>query len=108
MLRTLAPALRRLLPRIIDLLSITRDYYYHPAMKGSWSIKKVLPTIAPELDYANLDGVASSGDAPLAYLEATNSETAEARRTELDAALRRYCANDTLAMVELVRTFSYT
>ena len=74
-------------------------------MKGSWSIKKVLPTIAPELDYANLDGVASSGDAPLAYLEATHPETTEARRVELDVALRRYCANDTLAMVRLVQAF---
>ena len=24
-------------------------------MKGSWSIKKVLPAIAPELNYADLD-----------------------------------------------------
>ena len=104
----LAPPLGCLLPRIVDLLPITRDYYYHPAMKGSWSIKKVLPTITPELDYANLDGVASSGDAPLAYLEATHPETSETRRVELDIALRRYCANDTLAMVELVRAFSDT
>lgn len=106
MLRPLAPALCRLLPRIVDLLPITRDHYYHPAMKGSWSIKKVLPTIAPELDYANLDGVASSGDAPLAYLEATHTDTTDARRAELDVALRRYCANDTLAMVKLAGRFS--
>lgn len=106
MLSDLAPALGGLLPRIVDLLPITREYYYHPAMKGSWSIKKVIPTIAPELDYGNLQNVASSGDAPLAYLEATRPETSEARCAELDAALRRYCANDTLAMVELVRAFS--
>jgi hypothetical protein len=108
MLPDLAPALGGLLPRIVDLLPITREYYYHPAMKGSWSIKKVIPTIAPELDYGNLQNVANSGDAPLAYLEATNRETTEARRIELDVALRRYCANDTLAMVELVRAFSDT
>lgn len=106
MIPDLAPALGGLLPRIVDLLPIAREYYYHPAMKGSWSIKKVIPTIAPELDYSNLQNVASSGDAPLAYLEATHPETTEARRAELDAALRRYCANDTLAMVRLVETLS--
>ena len=106
MLPDLAPELGLLLPRIVDLLPITREYYYHPAMKGSWSIKKVIPTIAPELDYGNLQNVASSGDAPLAYLEATHPGTTEARRVELDAALRRYCANDTMAMVKLVGWFS--
>lgn len=106
MLPDLAPALGRLLPRIVDLLPITREHYYHPAMKGSWSIKKVIPTIAPDLDYGNLQDVANSGDAPLAYLEATHPGTTEARRAELDAALRRYCANDTLAMVKLVDAFS--
>ena len=40
-----------LMERIVDLLGIARDYYYHPDMRGSWSIKAVLPTIAPELDY---------------------------------------------------------
>ena len=102
----LAPPLGCLLPRIVDLLPITREYYYHPAMKGSWSIKKVIPTIAPDLDYGNLQNVASSGDAPLAYLEATRPETTEERRAELDAALRRYCSNDTMAMVELVKALS--
>ena len=102
MIPDLAQALGSLLPRIVDLLPITRDYYYHHAMKGSWSIKKVIPTIAPDLDYGNLQNVASSGDAPLAYLEATHPGTTEARRAELDAALRRYCANDTFAMVRLM------
>lgn len=102
----LAAALDVSIARLVDLLPIAREHYYDPAMKGSWSIKKVIPTIAPELDYVNLENVASSGDAPLAYLEATHPNTTEARRAELDAALRRYCANDTLAMVELVKSFS--
>ena len=102
----LAPGLEKLLLRIVDLLPVTREHYYHPAMKGSWSIKKVIPTIAPELDYGNLQNVTSSGDAPLAYLEATHPDTTDARRAELDAALRRYCANDTLAMVRLAQAFA--
>ncbi|MDE2271708.1 MAG: DUF2779 domain-containing protein [Xanthomonadaceae bacterium] len=94
--------LAALVPRIVDLLPITREHYYHPAMKGSWSIKKVLPSIAPELDYSNLDGVAASDDAPRAYLEATSPETSAARKAEINAALVRYCERDTLAMVRIV------
>jgi hypothetical protein len=30
-------------PRVIDLLELARLYYFHPAMKGSLSIKNVLP-----------------------------------------------------------------
>lgn len=102
----LARPLQALLPRVVDLLPIAREHYYHPDMMGSWSIKKVIPTIAPDLDYAGLEDVASSGDAPLAYLEAIHPDTAASRRAELDQALRRYCANDTIAMVRLVQAFA--
>src|SRR5690606_18470373 len=44
----LSTPLLSLLERVVDLLPITKDFYYHPAMKGSWSIKAVLPTIAPD------------------------------------------------------------
>ena len=54
----LAHRLEKLANRLVDLHPITKRHYYHPAMHGSWSIKAVLPTIAPELDYASLSGVA--------------------------------------------------
>lgn len=106
MIPDIADDLLALLDRMVDLLPITRDHYYHPAMMGSWSIKSVLPTIAPELDYGNLDDVADGGQAQLAYLEATHPETSTQRRAELDKALRRYCGRDTLAMVRLVGALS--
>ena len=34
-----------------------RVNYYHPDMLGSWSIKAVLPTIAPDMDYSLLEGI---------------------------------------------------
>lgn len=102
MLPKLATRLRSLIPRIVDLLPITRTHYYHPAMAGSWSIKKVIPTVAPELDYGKLGEISSSGAAPLAYLEAVDERTTPERRRELESGLRAYCANDTLAMVRLV------
>ncbi len=96
----LAPALHAINARIVDLLPLARDSYYHPDMQGSWSIKAVLPTIAPDLDYTDLT-VGSGGDAQDAYREILHPDTAVARRQELTESLREYCTLDTLAMVRL-------
>ncbi|MHB1512371.1 MAG: DUF2779 domain-containing protein [Acidiferrobacter sp.] len=99
----LGAALTALLPRLVDLLPLTRAHYYHPDMKGSWSIKAVLPTIAPDLDYATLDGVQDGGQAQQAYLEAITSETPTIRKNAIERSLKAYCERDTEAMVRLVR-----
>jgi hypothetical protein len=101
----LAPALKVILERVVDLLPITRNHYHHPSMGGSWSIKTVLPAIAPDLDYSQLEHVQDGEGASEAYLEILDPATTEARRTELLEALHRYCALDTLAMVRLVQLF---
>lgn len=41
--------------RTEDLLPIARNHYHHRDQRGSWSIKAVLPTSAPELDHAGLE-----------------------------------------------------
>lgn len=46
-----AAELRGLAERLVDLLPFARAAYYHRDMRGSWSIKSVMPTIAPELGY---------------------------------------------------------
>lgn len=97
----LGPALNVIAGRIVDLHELARSYYYHPAQKGSWSLKVVVPTIAPELDYRGLSHVSDGGTAQLAYLEITNTDTPEDRRSELIDALRVYCRRDTEAMVRL-------
>jgi len=97
----LSERLLNLIDRMVDLLPITREHYYHPAMMGSWSLKAVLPTIAPELAYGRLDDVADGGQAQLAYAEAIHPDTSSERRARLDTALREYCATDTLAMIRL-------
>ncbi len=99
----LAPALRDMARRIFDLLPFARDHYYHPAMMGSWSIKKVLPTIAPDLDYANLDAVQSGDMVEPVYFEMIAADTPPARKQALRDALLAYCARDTLAMVRVAR-----
>lgn len=90
--------------RLFDLLPLARNHYYHPAMKGSWSIKAVLPTIAPELDYSNLT-VAHGGMAQDAYLDLIGDEIPIAEKAALRKALLAYCEQDTLAMVKVQRKF---
>ena len=57
----LASDLEALGSRLVDLHPIVKQNYYHPAMHGSWSIKAVLPTIAPELDYESLGEIREGG-----------------------------------------------
>lgn len=100
----LAAALEGAIDRIVDLLPIAREYYYHPDMRGSWSIKAVLPTIAPDLAYDNLD-VANGDMAQQAFAEIMQAETSPERRQQLHDALLLYCERDTLAMVRIAHYF---
>lgn len=99
----LAESLEVISSRLVDLHPVTKANYYHPAMLGSWSIKAVLPTIAPDMDYSGLAGIQEGTEASGAYLEAIASETSEVRREEIRRQLLRYCRHDTEAMVRLVR-----
>ncbi|HEY3517341.1 MAG TPA: DUF2779 domain-containing protein [Gammaproteobacteria bacterium] len=101
----LALGLRALAERIVDLHPVTRRGYYHPAMHGSWSIKAVLPTVAPDLSYEKLGAVRDGLAAQTAYLEAIDAQTSAARRAALRGALLDYCRHDTLALVRLVEFF---
>jgi len=94
--------------RLLDLLPLFRKHYYHPDMRGSWSIKAVLPTIVPDLRYDALDGVADGTAAQSAYSEAIREETSEERRQALFKSLWAYCRLDTLAMVKIVQVISKT
>ena len=100
----LAPALIAAIDRIVDLLPIAREHYYHPDMRGSWSIKAVLPTIAPDLTYDNLE-VANGGMAQEAFAEMMHSTTSKERSQQLREALLLYCERDTLAMVRIAHYF---
>jgi predicted RecB family nuclease len=88
--------------RLVDLLPIVKANYYHPAMRGSFSIKAVLPTIAPDLDYDNLKDIADGTAAQVAYLYAAlDSQTTPERRAELRDRLLIYCKHDTWAMARV-------
>lgn len=98
-----ASALRGVAQRLVDLLPIARQAYYHRDMRGSWSIKSVMPTIAPELGYETLDEVQEGDGAQRAFLELRSADIGEERKAELRSALLRYCAHDTWVMVILRR-----
>jgi hypothetical protein len=97
----LAPRLEAVIARLYDLYPLVKANYYHPDMRGSWSIKAVLPTVAPELDYGALGEVQEGTAASDAFLEIIAPPTSTERRTALRTALLRYCALDTLAMVRV-------
>ena len=92
--------------RVVDLLPIARERYYHPSQQGSWSIKKVLPAVVPELRYDALDGVQDGGMAMGAFLEGIHPETSAERKTQIEQQLLAYCMLDTYAMVRLWQVFA--
>ena len=100
----LADHLLDIMMNIKDLLDpFKAGMYYLPSMGGSFSIKRVLPSLFPDdpsLDYHNLEGgVQNGGDAMNIFPEIQHmppAEQAKARRALLD-----YCCLDTLAMVKV-------
>jgi hypothetical protein len=75
-------------------------------MRGSFSIKAVLPTVAPHLNYDALGDVKDGFAAQAAFDEAIAPDTPDVRREQIKQSLLDYCALDTLAIVELVRFLS--
>lgn len=89
---------------MMDLLEpFQNGYYYVPAMRGSFSIKKVLPALFPddpELDYHNLEGSVHNGtEAMTIYpkIQYMNEDEQLAARKSL----LKYCELDTWAMVKI-------
>ena len=99
-------ALQAINVRVVDLLPIARERYYHPSQQGSWSIKKVLPALVPELRYDALDGVQDGGMAMDAFVEAIDAGTPIWRKSQIQQQLLAYCKLDTYALVRLWQVFA--
>lgn len=97
----LSQPLRACADRLVDLLPLIQAHYYHPDMRGSYSIKQVLSAAVPHLSYKALPGVRNGLEAQAAYKEAVAAETSSHRREAIRRELLAYCLLDTLAMVEL-------
>jgi hypothetical protein len=93
--------LLRINSRMVDLMDVFKNgWYQSPEMRGSYSIKAVLPVLVPELTYKNLD--IQSGDVASALFNAAFFGDAYADFESKREALFQYCGLDTLGMVELL------
>ena len=102
----LAPRLEAVIARLYDLHPLVKANYYHPDMLGSWSIKAVLPTVAPDLDYGALGEVKDVKEASDSILEIMPQLTSKEPRGALGDDLMRYCTLDTLAMVRVAHALA--
>ena len=94
-------SIEEIILRIKDLMIPFRQkYYYAKEMKGSYSIKAVLPALVPELSYETLE-INEGGLATIAY-ETLQIETDMIKITEIRNQLLEYCKLDTLAMVKIL------
>jgi len=91
----------RILNRIIDLMEpFQKKWYYTPQMKGSYSIKSVLPALVPEMSYADLE-IGEGGTAMAAFEGLLNIKD-HSEKQKIRNALLEYCKLDTMAMVRIL------
>lgn len=88
--------------RVFDLLPVMKKYYYHPAMRGSWSIKNVLSCLVPELRYSDLGEVQDGLMAQSAYHEIVSGGLSEQEKDSLTKDMLEYCKLDSYAMLVIV------
>ena len=87
--------------RLKDLMiPFQQKWYYTPEMRGSYSIKYVLPALVPELSYDDLD-IKEGGTASNTFLSMVN-ETFEGDAQKTRRQLLEYCELDTYAMVRIL------
>lgn len=99
----LALPLEELLAKLVDLLPVVRNNVYHPAFRGSFSLKYILTPLVPELTYADLvivDGRLASVEIARLLFVAHKIPVGERDRLRQD--LLDYCERDTWATVRLM------
>ena len=96
----LAQALHEVESRIVDLHRHIFAHYYHPGLRGSFSIKDVLPVVVGGSGYDDLE-IRDGSLASLAFSEMTDPAAPEAERERLRAGLLAYCKRDTEATMRL-------
>jgi len=87
--------------RLVDLLSpFSNFHYYHPAQKGSASLKRVLPAITG-IGYEDLD-ISDGQVASFSFLAAHYGEMPEDDKPKVMSDLEKYCGRDTEGMIWVV------
>lgn len=92
--------IEEIINKVLDLMIPFRNkIYYSPKMKGSFSIKKVLPALVPYMKYDDLE--ISDGNTASRLFEALYYDSDFMRQIEIRKALYLYCNLDSLAMVNI-------
>lgn len=100
-----AEFLHDVISRTYDLMDIVEDQHYvHPGFKGSSSIKKVQPVLAPNFSYKTL-GVQNGTDAIEAYRQISQGELTGQDAEKKKFEMLEYCKNDTEVMYVLWKFF---
>lgn len=88
--------------RLVDLYQPFRSFwYYHPAQKGSASLKAVLPAVTGQ-GYDGLN-IAKGDDASYKYLRVTYGHVPDEERQRVRQDLETYCGRDTEGMIWIVK-----
>ena len=93
--------LSRIVNRLKDLMiPFQQKWYYTPEMRGSYSIKLVLPALVPEFSYNDLE-IKEGGTASNTFFSMVNG-TFEGDVDDTRRKLLEYCKLDTFAMVKIL------
>ena len=95
----LAPELRAIEGRLVDLLSLVKQHVYHPRFGASFSIKTVGPALAPEIAYDDLAGIADGLSALATFVQIASGALSGEEAERARAGLLEYCARDTRALI---------
>ena len=97
------PWLKKVTPRIVDLLLPFRGFrYYHPNQNGSASMKAVLPALTGK-GYDHL-AIQEGGAASREFLRVTFGQVTGVERRRVRQHLEEYCGLDTMGMVDIVKS----
>lgn len=101
MFPTFTYEISNIIGRLKDLMiPFQKKWFYTPEMKGSYSIKYVLPALVPELSYQDLE-IKEGGTASYIFTQMVNGEfQGNIDKTKVD--LLEYCKLDTYAMVKIL------
>ncbi|MBM3280840.1 MAG: DUF2779 domain-containing protein [Candidatus Handelsmanbacteria bacterium] len=86
--------------RLYDLADVLRRSIYDPGFRGSYSIKKTLPVLVPQMGYADLE-IQDGASAAAHYALMARGQYAAKEISAHRKALLAYCKQDTLAMASL-------
>jgi hypothetical protein len=93
--------LEGIISNMVDLaIPFRLGYCYRKEMKGSASLKAVLPALVPELGYEDM-AIGGGQEASAAYSMLCRTDD-EAEKSHIKKSLLEYCRLDTLGMVRVV------